>query len=262
MKPIDKKDMPKLYAVIGAAVLLLGYVLYTSFGTPAPDVSASGKKDAAAGAPAPGGAANGTAVAAAPGGQQGPGQPGATLVAPAEDLNTVGPPTGAGKDPFQPIGIATPPTAAPAGPKPFKTALAVLKSPPPPAPREKLPSSLSDLLNSKGQGPNQPQNAPTAGSVNPVEVAPEAPDLNVTGIVLGDPTTGNPRNVAILRAKSGDERRFVSVGDYVGNGFTVVAVHADGVEIKDKAGNRRVTIKLGQPLGSGTLSTGDRTRAK
>ena len=101
-------------------------------------------------------------------------------------------------------------------------------------------SDLGTLLGNAGA--EQPP------AVNPViPEAPPVPSLAVTGVVLGDPTSGNPRNVAILRSGAGEERRFVSVGDYVGNGYTVVAVHADGVEIQDKAGNRRVTIKLGQP---------------
>jgi hypothetical protein len=80
----------------------------------------------------------------------------------------------------------------------------------------------------------------------PVEVPP--PDLTVTGVVLGDLSTGVTRNVAILRGKGqGEEdRRFVSVGDPVGNGFRVAAVNADGVDLEDSAGNRRVTLRLGK----------------
>jgi hypothetical protein len=97
------------------------------------------------------------------------------------------------------------------------------------------------------------QGSPNGGPI--VLPPPEPPEMVVTGVVLGDLSSGAARNVAIMRGKSAkgeEERRFVSVGDPLGNGFTVTAVHADGVDIKDKT--RRITLKLG--------SAGDNARAK
>lgn len=249
MKPVDKKDLPKLYVLVALAVCILGYFVYSMIAGDAPAASAAGTKTDTAKNGAPG-----TAVASNKGGAPAGGAAGASAqdTPPvAFDPGVYGPPQG-GRDPFQPVGPTAPTTPTPAPvanntpPSPKVPPLFPPSSGPKPE-RPRPPSRLADLL---GPGSNA-----GATAVRPVEIeSPPAPALVVTGVVLGDPTSGNPRNVAILRGNSSEERRFVSVGDYVGNGYTVVAVHADGVEIQDKAGNRRVTIKLGQP--------GDNARAK
>lgn len=251
MQQIKKEDQPKLYALIALSVAVFGYFIYSyafASNTPAP-----GNKPAAGASPAaPAGGA--PAADAAPAG----GAPVANNAAAAPQDQTFQPekvrPTVGGRDPFQPIGVASaatpqappPPTpAAPMAPRlPQPSAVPAVAAAP-----KKLPKSLQELLYSGDATPNG--KAP----VRPVDPGPPpVPELVVTGVVLGDPTSGNARNVAILRSPNGEERRFVSAGDYVGNGYTVVAVYADGIELKDKAGNRRVTIKLGQ--------SGDKTRAK
>ncbi len=242
MKPVDKKDLPKLYVLVACAVAIVGYFVYSMvFGAETPASAAGNKKESASGkttAPNP----------AKDGAGSGADAPGATQddKSLAFDLRMYGPPSG-GRDPFQPVGptAATPPpsVANKSAPQPIVPPLfPPAARPNPPRP----PSSLGSLLGNAGA---------TQGTIKPVELEPApVPTLVVTGVVMGDSTVSNPRNIAILRGSSGEERRFVSVGDYVGNGYTVVAVHADGVEIQDKAGNRRVTIKLGQP--------GDNARAK
>lgn len=237
MKPVDKKDLPKLYVLIALAVIIFGFFIYSmTFGSEAPPASAAGNKKKPAKTSAPGAAvaSNGSAGAGAT-------EAAASGTPAVFDPRMYGPPQG-GRDPFQPVGMVA---AAPQLPPPPVSAPVQRVAPiyvPPAAPIQRLrPSgSLGDLLGNAGKAQD--------ASAKPVEMGPPpAPTLAVTGVVLGDPTSGNPRNVAILRANNGEDRRFVSVGDYVGNGYTVVAVHADGVEIQDKAGNRRVTIKLGQP---------------
>jgi len=221
MKSIDKKDLPKLYVLIGLAVCILGYAIFQFTSGGGNTARAAATKPVA---PKAGGAAGAptAAGAAAPGAAIAPGS------LPGFDVALVGPPTG-GRDPFMPEGPAQ--TAQPA-PPPHPVAVAAR---PPLTPLNKL------LQLDK---PSAPKPAP-ASSPMPVDVPP--PDLTVTGVVLGDLSTGVTRNVAILRGKGGEEdRRFVSVGDPVGNGFRVAAVNADGVDLEDSAGNRRVTLRLGK----------------
>jgi hypothetical protein len=224
MKPIEKKDLPKLYVLIGLAVCVLGFAIFQfSAGmgsTPASASTTVKADDAKAGAP---GSAAG-AVA---------GTPGAAPGVAGFDVALVGPPSG-GKDPFLPAGPAKPENSVALPPaRPVAGAAA------------RPLTGLAGLLASVAPMP-KPSVSPVELS-KPVAVVVPVPDLKVTGVVLGDLSTGVTRNVAILRGGQGDEdRRFVSVGDPVGNGFRVAAVHADGVEIEDSAGNRRVTLRLGK----------------
>jgi hypothetical protein len=233
MQQVDPKEMPKLYALIGLAVLLFGWVLYSNLGgggsTSAKSKNANSKtadKTSASANEKPGTqVASNEAVA------------GALPFDPA----LVSYPS-AGADPFRPAvgGVVIPPrkipSPAPVRPQQLPNIGNFAK---PSAPVKSLPKSLDDLLNQ------------SKGKVKPVVVTPN-PDVLVTGVVLGNPEGANPRDVAILRKQGSDERLFVTIGDSVGNGFRVTAISAEGVELQ--AGNRRVTLKIGQ--------SGENTRAK
>lgn len=280
MKPLDKKDMPKLYALGGLAACIFGYAVYQfaagggSTATAAAGVATPGAKAS----PAPGAAAGPIAAGATPGTPETPGGAAGTVsptpgvkpggitgtmvsgpggIAPF-DTALVGPPSG-GKDPFMPVGKAAQTKTGFSTPAPAATTSVPAFTPIAAAPRktglDKLLDYAQQKLSTGTVNPSAAQNvgSPTGGPV----VLPPAPppDMVVTGVVLGDVSNGAARNVAIMRGKGGDgkdERRFVSVGDPLGNGFTVTAVHADGVDIKDKT--RNITLKLG--------SAGDNARAK
>jgi hypothetical protein len=222
MKSIDKKDLPKLYVLIGLAVCILGYAIFqfsAGMGSTPASASTTVKTEAKAGTPSSAAGATAGTPSAAPG------------IA-GFDVALVGPPSG-GKDPFMPTGLAKPASGA-ALPPPQQVAAAVRPA-----------TGLAGFLNSVA--PLQKPSVNPVALSKPAEVDVPVPGLTVTGVVLGDLSTGVTRNVAILRGGTGDgDRRFVSVGDPVGNGFRVAAVHADGVDIEDSAGNRRVTLRLGK----------------
>jgi hypothetical protein len=279
MKPLDKKDMPKLYALGGLAACIFGYAVYQFAAGGGSTATASAKvAKGAKASPAPGAAAGPTgagpiAAGTTPGA---PGTPGGaasptaagkaggitgTMVSTAGgiapfDAALVGPPSG-GKDPFMPVGKAAQAKTGVSAPAPARTTAVPSFTPIAAAPRKTGLDQLLDMAQQK-MGPGNPSAARTVGSPTggPVVLPPPPPpDMVVTGVVLGDVSTGAARNVAIMRGKGGDgkdERRFVSVGDPLGNGFTVTAVHADGVDIKDKT--RNITLKIG--------SAGDNARAK
>lgn len=268
LKSIDKKDMPKMVALSVLAVGLFGGVAYQFLAYPTPHqqapADATGK---VAGA--------GNAAPAAPGVLATGAVPGATGTAGAADPAavatfdpaTLGPPTG-GKDPFLPLSTSTKLAAAP----PPKI-VSPVATPSMEAPKtDGLPIPIARALG-KPTGPItfdatpkiEGLTSPLAGinhgaaGVQAVEVPPPPPPpYTVTGIVMGDRSIGDGRSVAILRTsgpggsapatpgastESGAERRFVSVGDPVGNGFIVAAVRPDSVDLK--SGSRRVTLKLG-----------------
>jgi hypothetical protein len=260
MKPVDKKDMPKLVALCAIAVLLFGvaayqFVAYGGGGTPAAAAlpPAANKVADVSGVTAPGGT-TGTVAAAD---------------APAFDLATLGPPSG-GKDPFTPLDggkvvlpppppvpvAAAPPPVHPTGGLPIPIAAAMGK------PTGPLTWDASPQLEGTSNAPAAAAPLPVPPVVVPSPPPPPPPAYTVTGIVMGDRSAGDTRAVAILRgggnvvvpssdkdataaATSGGavDRRFVTVGDPVGNGFVVAAVRADGVDLK--SGSRRVTLKLG-----------------
>ncbi|GAB4458780.1 MAG: hypothetical protein OHK0029_20440 [Armatimonadaceae bacterium] len=211
-KQIDPKEKPKLFALIGLAVCVFGYLIYSSMGAlapPAPPKPEEPKKEAAAG------------VAAANAGRTN-GAEGQPVVF---DPSLVGPPTG-GKDPFQPVAGAVPTPAAPPRVAPVPAPRPVIRA---------TPIPMAQLLETANRRAIPPK---------PVEMGPPpAPALVVTGVVLGDQRLKNPRNVAILRRPGSEERLFVSVGDSVENGYRVVEVNAGGVELE--AGDHRVTLELG-----------------
>lgn len=253
MKPIDKKDLPKLIAMIVLSVALAGYTLLTVV---APSKAKTpGKKPESAETIALAASATSSAAAAA----QAAGDPAALgLKGPSIGLLT------AGKDPFVPNGSAAADksavTLAPKPPLPPSSSIATVAEKPAPSaaaaagrlerllglpgsyPRSGLPPGGWSGL--QGENAN-PGNGSAAATVAAAPVAPMAvppPAFTVTGVVLG--ADAGTKSIAILRGGEGNERRFVAVGDPVGNGFVVAAVHAAGVDIK--SGSRRVTMKIGK----------------
>ena len=264
MKKLDKKDQPKLIALI---VLSLGAFVFALMQL-APSTKASSKPTGAAAKD--GGAATGAGRQA--GAASGAGAAGTSTAGSAPttfDAGDIAILT-SGKDPFVPNGTA----AAPADGGSSTTAA-------PSAPAKKSSPAPSVAVTSAGsrQGPKIEEmfggrpprgggDAPASGPVPtvpapPVAPPPPPPALVVTGIVRGlGNEQGGTDDVAILRGSSGgatssdgkdapaggdivgEQRLFVRVGDAVGNGFTVVAVHRDGVEIA--SGRRRIILKLGE----------------
>jgi hypothetical protein len=243
MKQIDKKEMPKLVVLAVLALGVFGFALMQLTGT---TTKAATKPptttEAAAGTPS---APATTATAAVP-----TGTPAAQPAVGADGAPADVAMLTSGKDPFVPNGPAAPhdpaappvpsapPTLVAAGPKPDARNMMGLASLQPGgqpkiwgAPLVPAPVTAGGPGGLRGPGPETAANV-----VPPAPLAP--PAYTVTGVVRGD------EDIAILRSGAGDgERRFVRPGDPVGNGFKVIAVHADGVEIG--SGDRRVTLKLG-----------------
>lgn len=247
MKPIEQKDKPKLYALVALTVCFLGYAAFTatSGAGSTPPVASSAAKPAPSISPAPGKAPG--IIAAVPGN---PNDPNAPPIDVADMITKMGPPAG-GRDPFYPVGPAAKNGNAPApNTPPSRVVTTPAPTPAPPLPRKGLDTLLGM---DKMQKPSMPGFAVNEvprplETPKPVVLAPPPPpDFVVTGVVLsGD---DEDKSVAILHGKDtkgGDERRFVVAGDYVGNGFSVASVHADGVDLRDKAGSRHVTLKIGQ----------------
>ena len=231
MKKLDKKDMPKLIALV---VLSLGVFVFALMQA-MPKTSAGSKPAGSQGSAT----ATGTAATAP---VENPATvpvetPGEYNVADIEIL------TG-GKDPFVPNGPAAPVVPGQVStPQPADKPAPVAKSEP--------SGPTSDTPPVSGRQSAQFARPPVNEPQQPVAVAPVVvpllppPAFVVTGVVRGE-----QEDIVILRgggngSGSGDavERRFVRVGDSVGNGFVVSAIFRDGVEIR--SGNRRVTLKLG-----------------
>jgi hypothetical protein len=234
MKSLDKKDMPK---VIGLGVLmvgLLGYFLYMFLGSGSPSASppiaAHPVTPAAqvATATGPGAAAGAPGVAPSPDAMDG-----------FETGGDVPMPAG-GKDPFIQNGPAS---------------KFWIVSTPKPAP------SVGPVLPFRPFGP-PPFIKPVAPIVMPTPPpgpppAPPVPSWTVAGIILADRVDGAKvgRDVAFLR--NGGDRVFVKVGDPVGNGYVVAAVHPSGVDIR--SGDHLTTLGLpgAPPDGGAQPDTGN-----
>lgn len=224
MKPVDEKDKPKLFALIGLSVLVLGFGIYqvTAGMAGAQPPPAPPKEDAksAADAAPPAPAAD----------------PQAALLA---NLPTVPSPTG-GRDPFIPQ-MATG-NMAQAATKPQTD---VAKGPgvslPPPGGGGVSGLRVGEWL---AAGARNATSAPSSPSkpIDPISVPPPSPPtLAVAGVVVAGPGSGN-RDVAVLRG--GADRRYVTLGDPVGNGFVVSAIRMDGIEImEERHTSRRFTFK-------------------
>jgi len=190
-----------------------------------------------------------------PGGLTGPrsGIAGVPVIATTATTVT-GPPTG-GKDPFQPSG-----RFAPAPPSPTPAPQRLVMATPLPAAK---PTSGGPIFT-----PLTPMPGPAP--VAPVVMPPPAPPAyTVTGVVVADRDNPGAAPIAVLRGGAGagdtgngklastptmtassntSERRFVTIGDPVGNGFVVAAVRADGVDLR--SGKRLVTLKIGTANGN------------
>ena len=121
--------------------------------------------------------------------------------------------------------------------------------------------SIAEVINGGGGSLSGPRPAPAPTYVPTAATAvvslppPPPPAVMVSGIVLGVSEPGNPSNGSVAMLRSGDsvsgggastgvaERRFVRVGDRVGNGFVVAQIYSDSVVIK--SGKRRFTLFLG-----------------
>ena len=233
---IDKKDLPK---VVILAVLFAGALVYcfTQMGGTTTTAKAASPPTAAGG---PGTVpVAGTAAGSQPVSAPGPGQPLGPDASfdPTQLSSIVG-----GKDPFVPNGPAAPRDPA-LPPVPVKVAAGT----PAPIPAVSVverpkPGGIAGFPPFFGGGPGN-GGSPSYAPVQPIKAVelppPPAPNYAVTGVVLGN--GGGAENVAILR--DGEERRFVRVGDSVGNDFVVSAILFDGVEIR--SGERRVILKIG-----------------
>jgi hypothetical protein len=263
MKPIKKEDLPKLIVLIVLSVGIFGFgvMQFMSLSAPAPPAaSASTGADGAGSTPT-----TGTVVASAAGVV--PGQDASGLATPADpelDYLHIGPPMG-GKDPFIPNGGAAPiaksPDPAPvSAPAPTEAAL------PAPVPGGKN-SNLAKLLGLKDMRQNsvnlEDLDGGKAAPAVPVIVELPAPAWGVAGIVLAERDSDGikrGRDVAILRDGTGN-RRFVTVGDPVDNGYHVSAVRPGVVEIRNKNRTKLIHIDSSIPTSSeraGGIATGGR----
>lgn len=206
MKPLNEKDKPKLFALIGLSVLVLGFGAY--------QITAG----MAGAAPPPPPPKEEVRVAEAS-----PAEEAAALA--FTGGGDIAPNPSAGRDPFSPQINLSSVDAAPARPA----------APGPPLPNLGVPGAFVPGGAS----------ARSAASPKPEVVVvppPPPPTLTVSGVLVASRDAGG-RSVAVLTG--GGDRRYVTVGDPVGNGFVVSAVSLDGVEVVDGAhGTRRFTFRL------------------
>jgi hypothetical protein len=118
-----------------------------------------------------------------------------------------------------------------------------------------------------------PHATPTMAPLLPAPVLlppPSPPPYTVTGVVVADRDNPRATPIAVLRGGASEtntavaktagapltmvaaatpaDRRFVTIGDPVGNGFVVAEVRADGVVLR--SGKRLVTLKIGMANGN------------
>lgn len=220
MKPVDKKDMPKLIALIGLTVCSLGYGIYSLVGSTSTAAPPPKKEEPAQSASA--GAAPGT-----------PGAVDDPMMTELKRLEAVSEPVLI-RDPFiAPSGLV-PPSPGPG-------------TPPPPGPTAPVTNPLearrdlaiaranerairlgellginvrvpkggdSELMGGGGSSSSAPTN--THISLPP----PQPPSIVVTGIMV--PESGQGKSIAIIRVN--DRPRWVSVGDRLENGFVVQSI--------------------------------------
>jgi hypothetical protein len=235
MKPVDKKDLPKLIALIVLAAGVFGFFVM-QMAAPPPAASKA-PATAAAGASPEKAAADNTATTAKVGEAEEAGVGTASAYDPTRVVFSP-----AGRDPFMPNGAAAVAMAS-TGRVAVKPSAPITGGVSGSFPR--LPGVIDRIMASRPVTPAPaPPVTPVPQPAGPVEIpAPAAPEFDVTGVVLGE---GGSRSVAILRGAD-DERRFVMVGDDIGLGFVVTAIHANGIDVRDPNGltPRIVTIKLG-----------------
>jgi hypothetical protein len=257
MKPVNKKDMPKLIALIGLTICSLGYGVFqlvggTSVAAPPP---ASEKKDekkdnAAAGTPQ----ASASVVADDP------------LIAQLQRLEGVSDPVLV-RDPFMISGGGTA-TPAPGAPVPgiatpsqseeerrrdlaqthaienadrLKDLLGINIRP-------KKPKDGGFMDGSQGRTGGLPGASGSTHLVLPPPPLPQPPALVVTGILI--PESGNGESVAMVRIN--EHSRWLSVGDSVGNGFVVRSIRRTErgreLEIVDSSDPKNIKRQFTYPV--------------
>jgi hypothetical protein len=226
MKPVDPQDKPKLIVLSVLSAGVFGYgLLQLGSGLAGAAPSPVAKKPVVV---------QGVAASA--------GDASANTVSAPTDSESVVPDPSAG-DPFLPKFVTE---AAPAGAVPSSVA-AVGGGAGQPLPV--LPDSVLASIGRPGKPPVSlpgPKSGAVEGAdpaVAPVEVGPPPPpSLHVAGLLVAEPGSDG-RSVAIL-AGSG-EKRYVTAGDPVGNGYVVASVSLKGVEVVDPNNRgRRFTFSL------------------
>jgi len=243
MKPIDKKDMPKLIALIGLTICSLGYGVYNlvagvSYGQPAAPTKP--KEPTPTPPPTPEQVASGF---------------------PMDDLKRLEqlPEPVLARDPF--ISNALPASPAPPAATPAPPTL-----PNPPVkdtvgrgtaekawtlmdrlrlgvmPTFKPGGSAADRIRLANGGGDEKPSAP-AGPL--VLAPPEPPKLEITGALVAEP--GEGKSVVLLRVDG--HTRWVSVGDSIGSEFVVSKIRrtdsGSEMEVVDSRNNkRRYTYKV------------------
>lgn len=221
MKPIDKKDMPKLIALAVVAVIAFGYGIFTFMSNsgakpPPPAPTPDAKKVGADGQPAE------------------PPDDGTWR----PDTLVVAIPAG-GRDPFMPDGASAPrpsPSPAPqATPAPESTPLLPMR----PGYPSVSPSNWPGPQLKIGGGARikvvrvKPTPVPTPAPV-------DAPSLNVSGVLVSEEAE---RSVAIVKDDA-KGNRFLSIGDAAGNGWRVSGIKQREIEITDPRTGRRKTVEM------------------
>jgi len=209
MKPVEAKDKPKLVALIGMSIVVLGYGTYQMTSGVSNAASAPPKKE--------------TKAAAA----DAPGTPGAPALS-FDDASIV-PNPALGADPFKPrVDLAAVPESGPR----------VAAAPP----RVPLPRFGASGFLPGGTPPSVPvPDAATASKPSappqPIVIPPpQPPSLAVSGVLVAAPGSGG-KSVALLSGSG--ERRYVSIGDPVGNGFIIASIAMDGIAVVDSANRSR-----------------------
>lgn len=221
MKPVDPQDKPKLIVLILLSVVVLGYGLLqltTGLADASPKPSRAKASERGSGS---------QTVAGTP----------EVATAPTDALSVIPDPSAG--DPFLPRFALEAASASASGGS----------TPAPGQPLPVLPDSVLASLGRPGAtAPGLPQAKTTkdsaaSGKIEPVELAPPPPpSLNVAGLLVAEAGSGG-KSVAIL-AGSG-EKRYVTAGDPIGNGYVVASVTLGGVEVVDPNNrSRRFTFSL------------------
>ena len=222
MKPIDKKEMPKLIALIAVAVIAFGYGIFTFM---------SGSGAAKPPPPAP------TPDAKKVGADGKPAEPVDDSVWHPETL-VVAIPAG-GRDPFMPDGAsapkASPSPVPPATPAPESTPLPSLR---PGGPQMSPPNWPVPQLKLGGGAKVKVVRVKPTPAPTPVP-APE-PKLEISGVLVSEE---RERSVAIIKEEN-KGNRFLSIGDAAGNGWRVSNIKQREIEITDPKTGRRKTVEM------------------
>ncbi len=209
MKPVAKKDMPKLIALIGLTVCSLGFGVYqivggTSVAAPPPPIIAKKEEPARAVGGAPSAAVESDD----------------RLVADLKRIESVSEPI-LMRDPFIVQGYVAPSTGT--APIPVLPKTTVVKESLQDRAIVRASERATRLRQLLGIEPrfNKPMGeagTPNSGVAAPVVLPPpQPPTLLVTGILI--PEKGDGESIAIVRI--GDRAHWLSTGDSVGNGFVV-----------------------------------------